>query len=42
MSTPVSDIEIARAATTESILDIGKKLGIPEESLQLYDTTRQK
>ena len=42
MSTPVSDIEIARAATTESILDIGKKLGIPEESLQPYGHTKAK
>ena len=42
MSTPVSDIEIARAATTESILDIGKKLGIPEESLQSYGHTKAK
>ncbi|HIA78501.1 MAG TPA: formate--tetrahydrofolate ligase [Gammaproteobacteria bacterium] len=42
MSTPVSDIEIARAATTESILDIGKKLGIPEESLHPYGHTKAK
>ena len=42
MPTPVSDIEIARAATTESILDIGKKLGIPEESLQPYGHTKAK
>lgn len=42
MSTPGSDIEIARAATTESIQAIGKKLGIPEESLQPYGHTKAK
>jgi formate--tetrahydrofolate ligase len=42
MSTPASDIEIARAATTESIQDIGVKLGIPEESLQPYGHTKAK
>ena len=42
MSTPGSDIEIARAATTESIQDIGEKLGIPGESLQPYGHTKAK
>ena len=42
MSTPGSDIEIARAATTESIQDIGEKLGIPEEFLQPYGHTKAK
>ncbi len=42
MSTPDSDIEIARAATTESIQDIGEKLGIPEEFLQPYGHTKAK
>ena len=42
MSTPASDIEIARAATTESIQDIGEKLGIPEEFLQPYGHTKAK
>ena len=42
MSMPGSDIEIARAATTESIQDIGKKLGIPGESLQPYGHTKAK
>jgi len=42
MSTPASDIEIARAATTESIQDIGVKLGIPEKSLQPYGHTKAK
>jgi len=37
-----SDIEIARAATTESIQDIGEKLGIPGESLQAYGHTKAK
>ena len=40
MSTPASDIEIARAASTESIQDIGEKLGIPGESLQPYGYTK--
>ena len=39
---PGSDIEIARAATTESIQDIGEKLGIPGESLQPYGHTKAK
>ena len=42
MSMPGSDIEIARAATTESIQDIGEKLGIPGESLQPYGHTKAK
>jgi len=42
MSTPDSDIEIARAATTEPIQVIGEKLGIPEESLQPYGHTKAK
>ena len=42
MSTPASDIEIARAASTESIQDIGEKLGIPGESLQPYGHTKAK
>ena len=42
MSTPGSDIEIARAATTEPIQDIGKKLGISSESLQPYGHTKAK
>ena len=42
MSTPGSDIEIARAATTESIQDIGEKLGISEEFLQPYGHTKAK
>ena len=42
MSTSGSDIEIARAATTESIQDIGEKLGIPEEFLQPYGHTKAK
>ena len=42
MSTPASDIEIARAATTESIQDIGEKLGISEEFLQPYGHTKAK
>jgi formate--tetrahydrofolate ligase len=42
MSMPGSDIEIARAATTESIQDIGEKLGIPEEFLQPYGHTKAK
>ena len=42
MSTPGSDIEIARAATTESIQDIAEKLGIPEEFLQPYGHTKAK
>lgn len=42
MSTPDSDIEIARAATTEPIQDIGEKLGIPAESLQPYGHTKAK
>jgi formate--tetrahydrofolate ligase len=42
MSTPGSDIEIARAATTEAIQDIGEKLGIPEEFLQPYGHTKAK
>ncbi len=42
MSTPGSDIEIARAATTESIQDIGEKLGVPEEFLQPYGHTKAK
>ena len=42
MSVPGSDIEIARAATTESIQDIGEKLGIPGESLQPYGHTKAK
>ena len=42
MPMPGSDIEIARAATTESIQDIGEKLGIPGESLQPYGHTKAK
>ena len=42
MSTPGSDIEIARAATTEPIQDIGKKLGISSESLLPYGHTKAK
>jgi len=42
MSMPGSDIEIARAATTESIQDIGEKLGIPQEFLQPYGHTKAK
>lgn len=42
MSTPGSDIEIARAATTEPIQDIGEKLGVPEEFLQPYGHTKAK
>ena len=42
MSIPDSDIEIARAATTEPIQDIGEKLGIPAESLQPYGHTKAK
>ncbi len=42
MSMPGSDIEIARAATTESIQAIGEKLGIPEEFLQPYGHTKAK
>jgi len=42
MSMPGSDIEIARAATTELIQDIGEKLGIPGESLQPYGHTKAK
>ena len=42
MSTPGSDIEIARAATTEPIQDIGKKLGISSESLLPYGHTTAK
>ena len=42
MSMPGSDIEIARAANTESIQDIGGKLGIPIESLQPYGHTKAK
>jgi len=42
MSMPGSDIEIARAATTESIQDIGEKLGIPGTSLQPYGHTKAK
>ncbi len=42
MSMPGSDIEIARAATTESIQDIGEKLGVPEEFLQPYGHTKAK
>ena len=42
MSMPGSDIEIARAATTESIQHIGEKLGIPGESLQPYGHTKAK
>ena len=42
MPTPGSDIEIARAATTEPIQYIGKKLGISSESLQLYGHTKAK
>ena len=42
MSTPDSDIEIARAATTEPIQVIGEKLGIPAESLQPYGHTKAK
>ncbi len=42
MSTPGSDIEIARAATTEPIQDIGKKLGISSDSLQPYGHTKAK
>ena len=42
MSMPGSDIEIARAAITESIQDIGEKLGIPGESLQPYGHTNAK
>ena len=30
---PKSDIEIARAATMESITDVGAKIGIPEDAL---------
>ena len=42
MPMPGSDIEIARAATTESIQDIGEKLGISEEFLQPYGHTKAK
>ena len=42
MSTPGSDIEIARAATTEPIQEIGKKLGISSESLLPYGHTKAK
>jgi len=42
MSTPGSDIEIARAATTEPIQDIGKKLGISSDFLLPYGHTKAK
>ncbi|WEK47659.1 MAG: formate--tetrahydrofolate ligase [Candidatus Andeanibacterium colombiense] len=37
-----SDIEIARAATMKPIMDIGAKLGIPDESLQPYGRFKAK
>ncbi|MGH1350641.1 MAG: formate--tetrahydrofolate ligase [Methyloligellaceae bacterium] len=42
MSTPKSDIEIARNATMQPITDIGKKLNIPAESLLPYGHTKAK
>ena len=37
-----SDIEIARAASMESILKVGAKIGIPEEALHLYGPYKAK
>ncbi|MBT3557847.1 MAG: formate--tetrahydrofolate ligase [Rhodospirillales bacterium] len=39
---PKSDIEIARLATMKPIAEIGKRLGIPEESLLQYGPTKAK
>jgi formate--tetrahydrofolate ligase len=38
----MSDIEIARAATAQPIIDIAKKAGIPEEALMPYGKTKAK
>ena len=38
----MSDIEIARAATAQSIGDIAKKAGIPDEALMPYGKTKAK
>jgi formate--tetrahydrofolate ligase len=42
MSTVKSDIEIARAAKMKPIMEIGKKLGIPEKDLVPYGHTKAK
>ena len=41
-NTPKTDIEIARAASTKPITEIGERLGIPAESLSLYGNTKAK
>lgn len=42
MSTPKSDIEIARAATMQPISQIGEKLGIPGDALLPFGHTKAK
>lgn len=42
MATVLSDIEIARAAKTQPVSEIGSKLGIPENELLTYGPTKAK
>ncbi len=42
MSKPKSDIEIARAATSKPITEVGEKLGIPADSLLQYGPHKAK
>jgi len=41
-NTPKTDIEIARAASTKPITEIGERLNIPADSLSLYGNTKAK
>ena len=38
----MSDIEIARAATAQPILDIAAKIGIPADAVRPYGQTKAK